>query len=97
MAFNFYVYYRVAAGQEGRARASVTRMQRDLAPSAHAGARLLVKRDDVRLWMEVYEGVLDAQAFDVLLQQAASGLSAEALLESGWSRRVECFEDAPCA
>jgi hypothetical protein len=97
MVFNFYVYYRVAAGQEARARERVSRVQRALGQSTSAGARLLTKRNDARLWMEVYEGVIDAAAFESLLEHAASELSREGLLESGWSRRVECFEDAPCA
>jgi hypothetical protein len=96
MAFNFYVYYRVAAGQEIRARAAVERMQRELR-GATANVRILTQRHDPRLWMEVYEGVRDADAFDALLARAASALVREGVLENGSARNVECFEDAPCA
>jgi hypothetical protein len=54
--------------------------------------RLLRKRGEPTLWMEVYEGVLDGAAFETALAQAAAHEGIDALLRPGSSRKIECFE-----
>ncbi len=53
--------------------------------------RLLKKRGDPHLWMEVYENVADESTFESELAAAAGTLQVTGFLQSG-GRHVECFE-----
>jgi Domain of unknown function (DUF4936) len=81
----YYVYYRIP----GDAQASA----RDLAAAVLAGVerrsgvrgRIARRRDDPLTWMEIYEGVVDAAAFERALDEA------EADWPSTCARHRECF------
>ena len=55
--------------------------------------RLLRKRGEPGLWMEVYEKVGNERDFEHELAQAVGRLKATEFLQPGSARRVECFED----
>jgi len=95
LPFSYYIYYRVARADEARAR--VARMQRSLRERLAISGRVLAKRDEPLLWMEVYEGVVDAEAFESLLATLVNEVELSGVLARGSARKVECFEDAPCA
>jgi hypothetical protein len=93
MSFSFYVYYRVADGSQALALERVGLLQRRVCREVGSGGRLLKKRGEPDLWMEVYDRVPDPAAFEVILDEAARDAAFDEVLSSGWSRRVECFED----
>ncbi len=54
--------------------------------------RLMKKRGEPDLWMEVYENVADAEKFEWELAEAVSKLKATEFLPPGGGRHIECFE-----
>ena len=88
-----YVYYRVASGRESMAREQVRRLHQQLAGSIGMSGRLLVKRGEPNLWMEVYEPVPDPPALERALATAVRALGLEQVLTQGSQRHVEWFED----
>jgi hypothetical protein len=55
--------------------------------------RLMVKRGEANLWMEVYENVPDESRFEWELAEAAGKLKVQDFLQQGSTRHVECFRD----
>lgn len=88
MAFDFYVWYR-AGLDEAAAELAVRTMMARLGCRSGVSGRLLKKRDEPRLWMEVYEGVADVEAFEQTLAQALDEFDVEIFLDG--PRRTECF------
>ena len=91
-AVSYFIYYRVALGRESAAREHVQRLQGGLHRSTGVRGRLMTKRGEPNLWMEVYEGVRDAGGFERALELALSDGEFDCLLAEGSQRRVECFE-----
>jgi hypothetical protein len=94
LALCYYVYYRVTQPQ--RAGVAVRGMQSELLVRSGVRGRLLTKRDEPGLWMEVYEGVNDATAFEAELDSLIAAMKLEGFLAPGSRRHTECFEE-PCA
>jgi hypothetical protein len=90
----YYVYYRVTQPQQ--AGAAVRDMQSQLLVRSGVRGRLLIKRDEPGLWMEVYEGVNDAPAFEAELDRLITTTKLERFLAPGSRRHSECFEES-CA
>jgi len=88
LVFNYYVWYRVAE-DEGAADVAIRTMMARLGCRTGVPGRLLKKRDESLLWMEVYEGVADAEAFERSLAQALDEFDVEMFLDG--PRRTECF------
>ena len=95
LAFSYYVYYRVARPAE--ARGAVARLQLELNDRLGIEGRLLSKRGEPALWMEVYEGIGDVPAFEHLLLALVKEIGLDRVLAAGSERKGECFEDSPCA
>ncbi len=94
MALFYYVYYRVTQPQQ--AGVAVRGMQSELLVRSGVRGRLLTKRDEPGLWMEVYEGVNDAPAFEAELDRLIAAMKLEGFLAPGSRRHTECFEES-CA
>ena len=94
MPFSYYVYYRV--GETSQAPALARDLLAAIKKKTGIAGRLLRKRDDPATWMEIYEGVQDAPAFERSLAECVDALQFTSLLQSGIARHVECFEE-PCA
>jgi hypothetical protein len=94
LALCYYVYYRVTQPQQ--AGVAVRGMQSELLVRSGVRGRLLTKRDEPGLWMEVYEGVNDATAFEAELDSLIAAMKLEGFLAPGSRRHTECFEE-PCA
>jgi len=94
LALCYYVYYRVTQPQQ--AGVAVRGMQSELLVRSGVRGRLLTKRDEPGLWMEVYEGVNDAPAFEAELDNLLAATKLEGFLAPGSRRHTECFEE-PCA
>ena len=98
MMVSYFIYYRIAPGQEALARERATRLQTRLAEAAGVRSRLLTKCGEPNLWMEIYEAVVDAAAFERALDTAVGELRICEGLADGSRRHMECFEDwAVCA
>jgi uncharacterized protein related to proFAR isomerase len=90
LPLSYYIYYRVA--QPDRAQMLVRDIQAALKSRTGIAGRVLRKRDDPATWMEIYEGVGDAAAFEQDLATAVQAAIFAAVLESGGVRHMECFE-----
>jgi hypothetical protein len=89
----YYVYYKVPPENAARVRDAIERLQRDLAAATGVHGRLLRRRDDETTWMEIYEDVRDAAAFERALDELARRHGVSALLTPGSARRQEVFQD----
>lgn len=92
MAYSYYIYYRVNAGDAQTCEARVLQLISTLKTSTGTAGRLLKKRSDPLLWMEVYDNVRDDAKFELELQQTATQLKITECLQEGSTRRAECFE-----
>jgi hypothetical protein len=91
MKLNYYVYYRIPAGNAERARAAVVSLQRELAGATGIGGQLLRRRDDETTWMEIYEGVEDEPRFEAKLAELVERHGVKALVAPNSSRTQEVF------
>jgi hypothetical protein len=92
MAYSYYIYYRVNSADAAGCEARVLQLFTTVKDSTGIAGRLLKKRSDPLLWMEVYDSVRDDAKFELELQQAASQLKIADCLQEGSTRRAECFE-----
>ncbi|HET6493362.1 MAG TPA: DUF4936 family protein [Burkholderiales bacterium] len=92
MAYHYYVYYRVnpekAAACEPRIRDLLAAVEK---VTGIAG-RLLKKREEPQLWMEVYENVSDQAHFEWEICDIADKFKVKEFLEHDTTRHCECFE-----
>ena len=91
MAYSYYIYYRVAPEHAEACELRVLELFSALKQSTSVTGRLLKKRSEPLLWMEVYENVRDDAKFELELAQAVTHLKLLECLQEG-ARRTECFE-----
>ena len=82
---NHYVYYRIEAARVDAFRLSVQGLFKAIERETGVRGRWMRRRDDPSTYMEVYEGVHDAAAFEALLARESKGF--------GLQRRNEIFTD----
>lgn len=92
MAYSYYIYYRVAPQQAESCELRVLELIAALKERTGVAGRLLKKRSEPLLWMEVYENVRDDAKFELELEQAAAQSKVAECLQEGTARRLECFE-----
>ena len=92
MAYSYYVYYRVGSDEAAACEARVLELFTAVQQATGVVGRLLKKRSEPLLWMEVYENVRDDAKFELELKQAVTQLKLGDCLHEGSERRVECFE-----
>lgn len=90
---HYYIYYRVDPARAADAQARVADLMEELDLASGVRGRLLRKRDEPHLWMEIYEEVEDGPAFEAALATHTAAMALEALLQPGSTRRIECFRD----
>ena len=78
---HYYVYYKVSPGELARLRGLVQAMFRTLETQCGVRGRWMHRRDDASTYMEVYEGVRDAAAFEALLEREGAKLGVPRKLE----------------
>ena len=83
---NYYVYYRLDPARVESSRAAVQSIFEAIERSLGVRGRWMRRRDDGTTFMEVYEGVQDAAAFEALLAAEGARLGVE--------RKVERFISA---
>ena len=89
MSFSYFIWYRVRA-DERETETVIRHMMARLACRSGVSGRLLKKRGEAQLWMEVYEEVADPEGFERLLAQAVDEFDVEMFCAD--SRHTECFE-----
>lgn len=85
------IYYRIAAGDAGAARAAVLATLHTLEERAGIVGRLFEGMDEPLLWMEVYDNVADTRRFETMLDDLLAATRFAAFLAPGSTRRIERF------
>lgn len=80
---NYYVYYKLVPARAEGMRAAIEAIFAKVEREFGVRGRWMRRRDDPATYMEVYEGVADAAAFEALLEREAAPLGLE--------RRIERF------
>lgn len=83
---NYYVYYKVDAARLPALRLSIENLFRSVKARFKTQGRWMRRLDDESTYMEVYEGVADAAAFEAFIAKETRDLGLE--------RRVERFISA---
>lgn len=91
MAFSYYIYYRVVKPDE--AAVVVHTLQSAIRDRLGIAGRVLIKRGEPSVWMEVYEGISDTAEFEAVLARLVEGAGFDGVLAAGSTRKSECFED----
>lgn len=91
MTASYYIYYKVKPEQSADIRSAVIELQRSLAEKTGVTGRLLCRRDQPDTWMEVYENVGDAEAFEALLASELERLKFRERLGARSPRQLEVF------
>ncbi len=84
---NYYVYYRIDARLVDSLRPRIEKLFEQIQKASGIHGKWLRRRDDPSTYMEVYEGVRDADAFEQILQRESAAL--------GLARKTETFVDVP--
>lgn len=93
MAYSYYIYYRVDPDKTDACEPKVRELLAAVKDATGVSGRLLKKRNEPLLWMEIYENVSDAEQFELELSGAVVKLGVQAFLQPGSGRRPECFID----
>lgn len=91
MPYAYYIYYRVDPDKSQACEAKVRELLSSLSHSTGINGRLLKKRGEATLWMEVYEPVEDEATFEWELADTANRLGIHQFLQPSTSRHTECF------
>lgn len=92
MAYSYYIYYRVAPDKAENCELRVLELMTALKERTGIAGRLLRKRSEPHLWMEIYENVRDDAKFELEFEQACTEFKLGECLQEGSARRRECFE-----
>jgi hypothetical protein len=84
-----YIYYRIDPGQAVHAAARIDTLLIRMAAYCSQPPRRLVRCDDASTWMEIYEDIIDFQAFSGALEMATGSLDCTSFTLDG--RHLECF------
>lgn len=85
---NYYIYYRVLA-DDAETELLVRSMQSRLACGSGVAGYLLKRSDDPLTWMEVYENVGDATAFERQMQRMLEAVDIAMFIDG--KRMIERF------
>jgi hypothetical protein len=92
MTYSYYIYYRVDPAQVEAAELRTKQLLAAVEKATGTAGRLMKKRGEPNLWMEVYEGVAEEAKFEWELAAAVNQLEAIEFLQPGNGRHVECFK-----
>ena len=89
--FHYYIYYRVNPEHLLEADAAVKQIQYEIEAQFSVAGRLLKKRDEPFLWMEIYENVAASAAFEAALKVAEIKAGIMQYVNKDDQRHLECF------
>ena len=92
MAYSFYIYYRVDPARASACEPRIRELFAAVRKATGVEGRLMRKRGESNLWMEIYLNVTDDASFEWELAEAAGRLNVQEFLLPGTPRHVECFE-----
>jgi hypothetical protein len=78
---HYYVYYKISPDQIPGVRDAVQTLFKTIEKQCGVRGRWMHRRDDPSTYMEVYEGVKDAAAFEALLEREGAKLGVQRKLE----------------
>lgn len=90
-SYSYYIYFRVAEQQTESLESRIHTMQAEIKQTTGIAGRLMKKRGEPLLWMEVYESVSDIEKFERVLTVAVEKFKLVECLQPGSSRKTECF------
>lgn len=90
---HYYIYYRIVPAQADAVAAAVQGIFRQLEIELGIHGRLLNKRDEPNLWMEIYEGIAGSEEFEAALSAAEIQCGIAGVLSPDEKRHIECFEE----
>jgi hypothetical protein len=93
MACSYYVYYRVDPAKTAATEPRIRELLEAVRKATGIDGRLMTKRGEPNLWMEVYENVPDASKFEWELAEAVGHLKIQEFLLPGTPRHIEIFEE----
>lgn len=93
MSWSYYIYYRVDPAKTGACAVAVEYLLDALHKKTGIRGRVMKKRNEPLLWMEVYENVSDEAGFEWELAEAVAGSGIGKLLQDGSARHTECFSE----
>lgn len=93
MPCSYYIYYRVAPAKTAASEPQIRALLETVRKATGVRGRLMKKRNEPNLWMEVYENVADESKFEWELAEAVEHLKVQELLLPGTPRHIECFEE----
>jgi quinol monooxygenase YgiN len=78
---HYYVYYKISPDQTSQVRDAVQILFKTIEKQCGVRGRWMRRRDDPSTYMEVYEEVKDAAAFEALLEREGAKLGVQRKLE----------------
>ena len=92
MAYSFYIYYRVDPAKAEACEPRIKELFAAVRKATGISGKLMRKRGESNLWMEIYLDVTDDAKFEWELADAVGRLNVQEFLVPGTPRHVECFE-----
>ena len=92
MTCSYYIYYRVAPDKAEGCAPKIKELFAAVKQATGVAGRLLKKRGEPLLWMEIYENVSDEAKFEWEIADIADRLKIKDDLVPDTTRHVECFE-----
>jgi len=93
MNYAYYVYYRVNPDHLLQCQEACSAILAAVYAATGIQGRVLKKRKEPYLWMEVYENVESEAEFEWALAEAVSNSQLPAYLQAGQNRHIECFSE----
>lgn len=93
MNWCYYIYYRVDATKTGPCAVAVEYLLDAVHKKTGIQGRVMKKRNEPQLWMEIYENVTDEAGFEWELAEAVAGSGISNMLQPGSGRHTECFSE----
>jgi hypothetical protein len=92
MAYSYYIYYRIEPDRATECARRVKELLAAVRKATGIEGRLMRKRGESNLWMEIYLNVTDDAKFEWELADAVARLDLQEFLLPGTPRHLECFE-----
>lgn len=93
MTWSYYIYYRVEPVHAAACGEAVGKLLDAVQHRTGIRGRVLKKRNEPLLWMEIYEHVADEAKFEWELAEAVAAAQIQPLLQAGSQRHTECFAE----